>query len=100
MKGLKKKLDNPYFGAVAGLIFPFLSFFVVYFLTLYPRTLTAFWNIVNSTADKQASTLTLMVISNLLAFYFIFFRARWEYASRGLVFMTLVLGAIVVYLKL
>lgn len=98
---MMKKLDNFFVGLISGAIMPFLGFWIVYLYVSYERNLTwkMFWIMFNSTDGHRASVLTLSLIANMLLFYLFFFRWKLDQASKGLVFVTMLYGAYIVYLK-
>lgn len=96
------KYDHFLLGVLAGLILPVIGFFIQFlvFKWGYGFTFDYFIETATSTPSKLSNVLTLCAITNMLGFYLVFFRWKLDRASRGLVFMTLMMGAIIVYLSI
>lgn len=99
---MKQRMDHFLVGFFSGMILPFLGFWLVYLYVSSERNLTwdTFWTMFKTGTDHRAAVLTLSLIANMLAFWLFFFQLKLNRASRGLVFITMVYGAYIVYLKL
>jgi hypothetical protein len=96
-----QKLDKFWIGTLAGTLLPFLGFWIVYLYVSYERSLSwaTFWKMFNTGDDHRAAVMTLSLIANMLAFWLFFFYWKLNHASKGLVFVTMLFGAYIVYLK-
>lgn len=86
-------------GLLAGFVTPplfMLGFYVVAFASKMP-----FASFLNQMADAHrfSAMLAFGLLGNLLPFFF-FYRLKSDRAANGVIGATLVLGAIIVYLKL
>jgi hypothetical protein len=97
-----KRLDHFLVGFAAGTVLPFIGFWITYLVVIYANNLSwkRFWNMFNTSAEHRAEVLTLSLIANMFAFYLFFFRWKLDRASRGLVAVTLAMGAYIVYLRI
>ena len=101
-----KKLDTFKHGAVIGLTFPIIGFFISFLVKGSEMSLETYWQVFTQSsdlvsdltrdiyADSRQSTLVFCLLPNLLLFYFSFFQYKIDRFSKGLVAITLTLAAL------
>ena len=96
-----KKLDHFKYGAIIGLVFPFVGFFIS-FLISGAMDLESYWDSFTKNveftneirADYRQSILGFCMLPNMLLFYFGYFQFKIDKFSKGLVGITLILAAL------
>ena len=89
--------DKMWLGILAGLIMPFLAFYGYYLTNYHYMTLTGFVNLLKQGGNYSAM-MSLCIVANLAAFYTFIWKAKYK-GARGVLAITFVWAAIVIYLK-
>lgn len=86
-------------GFALGFFFPVIAFCLIYIFWFYDgMSLEAYYVYLRQRANIMAAVLSLSLILNLP----IFFLSIWSYrynTSRGIIFATMIYGALIIYLK-
>ena len=101
------KINKIKYGIIAGLTLPVLGFFIGFLAKGGNMSFSTFWQIFSQNhdllhvndlkliyQDTRQSTVMFCLLSNMLAFYFSFFKNKLDRFSTGLVFITLLLAAV------
>ena len=91
-----KRFDKTYWGVIAGLILPVIGFFVYYFIKTRNADVdieTYIGMALNSHSDYQQDILITCMIPNMFMFYLTNFQWKIYDATKGLVAITLLMGA-------
>ena len=107
MANWKNKINKIKYGIIAGLTFPVLGFFIGFLAKGGNMSFSTFWQIFTQNhdllhvndlkliyQDTRQSTVMFCLLSNMLVFYFSFFKNKLDRFSTGLVFITLLLAAV------
>ena len=107
MANWKNKINKIKYGIIAGLTLPVLGFFIGFLAKGGNMSFSTFWQIFSQNhdllhvndlklifQDTRQSTVMFCLLSNMLAFYFSFFKNKLDRFSTGLVFITLLLAAV------
>ena len=107
MANWKNKINKIKYGIIAGLTLPVLGFFIGFLAKGGNMSFSTFWQIFSQNhdllhvndlkliyQDTRQSTVMFCLLSNMLAFYFSFFKNKMDRFSTGLVFITLLLAAV------
>lgn len=92
-------INNFWAGLGAGLILPIFGFLLSKEVKASGATLEEYWRIF-ITADFQVNKeiIVFSLLPNMLLFYILFFRIKTDNSAKGLVFITLILGALSFFL--
>ena len=107
MANWKNKINKIKYGIIAGLTLPVLGFFIGFLAKGGNMSFSTFWQIFSQNhdllhvndlkliyQDTRQSTVMFCLLSNMLVFYFSFFKNKLDRFSTGLVFITLLLAAV------
>ena len=107
MANWKNKINKIKYGIIAGLTLPVLGFFIGFLAKGGNMSFSTFWQIFTQNhdllhlndlkliyQDTRQSTVMFCLLSNMLVFYFSFFKNKLDRFSTGLVFITLLLAAV------
>ncbi|MFH1005686.1 MAG: hypothetical protein V1781_09400 [Bacteroidota bacterium] len=94
----KKRFDSIVLGMFLGLLSPFLSLFIFYFLCYNHLSFSLFFTEIILNNNILCPVISLCTISNLLVF-FIFIWSNRNYNARGVLLSTLIYMGYVVYQK-
>lgn len=95
----KAALNNQGFGALLGLLLPFLGIVVFYLWNTHRfETLDEFFAFL-SIADVLPKVISLSVLPNLLAF-FVFTRINYLRSARGVLLSTLIIGFVMLLIRM
>ena len=107
MANWKNKINKIKYGIIAGLTLPVLGFFIGFLAKGGNMSFSTFWQLFSQNhdllhvndlkliyQDTRQSTVMFCLLSNMLAFYFSFFKNKLDRFSTGLVFITLLLAAV------
>ena len=97
---MKKKYDKTIYGIVAGIILPVLGFFISYLVKGSEVTFNEYMALTFNPSLEQRDILIFCMIPNMFFFYFTNFRWNMYEFTKGLVGMTLILGAILFYITM
>lgn len=88
-------INNFWVGMGAGLVLPIVGFLLSKEVKLPEATLEQYWSIFRN-ADFQVNKeiIVFSLLPNMLLFYILFFRIKTDSSAKGLVFVTLILGAL------
>lgn len=82
-------------GAILGLILPVLGYFLSWQVKLPAASLSEYWAIfMNADFQVNKDIIVFSLLPNMALFYLLFFRWKTDSSAKGLVFVTLVLGAL------
>lgn len=87
---MMQKLDQMLYGAIAGLLLPFLGYAAGKQIIFTRGSWHKYWDYFVSGGDHQNQIFTFCMLPTLFLFYFVFFVWKMEKASRGLVAISLV----------
>ena len=86
-------------GFVLGFAFPLLAFALIYIFWFYDTmTLSQYWIYLRQRSDTMAAVLSLSLILNLPIFFLNIWGHRYN-TARGVIFATMIYGAVIIYLK-
>ena len=107
MANWKNKINKIKYGIIAGLTLPVFGFFIGFLAKGGNMSFSTFWQIFTQNhdllhvndlkliyQDTRQSTVMFCLLSNMLVFYFSFFKNKLDRFSTGLVFITLLLAAV------
>ncbi len=88
-------INNFWVGIGAGLVLPILGFLLSKEVKLPAATLEQYWRIfITSDFQVNKEIIVFSFLPNMLLFYILFFRIKTDNSAKGLVLITLVLGAL------
>lgn len=95
LKHQLSKYNTFWVGALLGLVLPVLGFLISKEVKLPAATLSQYWSIF-ITADFQVNKdiIVFSLLPNMALFYVFFFRWKTDSVAKGLVFVTLIIGAL------
>jgi hypothetical protein len=94
------KRDTFYIGFALGFLFPLLAFALIYIFWFYDSmTLVEFFQALRLRSNLFAGVLSLSLILNLPVFFLNIWSYRYN-TARGVIFATMIYGAMIVYLKI
>jgi len=86
-------------GFALGFFFPLIAFALIYIFWFYDgMTLRQYFIYLGSRHDTLAGVLSLSLILNLPVFFLNIWAYR-NHTSRGVIFATMIYGAVIIYLK-
>ena len=86
-------------GFVLGFLFPALGLALIYIFWFYESmTLTEYYIYLRQRSATMAAVLSLSLITNLPVFFLNIWGHRYN-SARGIIFATMIYGAIIIYLK-
>ena len=91
-------VNKIYVGLIAGLIGPWIGFFIFYLITSFDQSLSQFVEVVTLSSDTNSGVISICSIFNL-GIFFLALNRNYVRAAQGVIFATLVFAAVVVYFK-